>query len=546
MLSVLLAAAITVQGPVAFPTSAVTDLRAGWRYAVGDNAAWSRPGYLDASWRAAAVPAPWSAQGLEDFRGYVWYRLHYTLDSAAVAPLGLRFTGATGAYEVFADGRSIGGVGSLPPRYRARANVPVTVAFPPEALTRGEHVVAVRVYSEENVGGIVGPVLAGPLDELVAREWRTSDFLLATALFLVGVGIMQVFFYARRPEAVEHLLIFVFTLALAALFIVWMPQVRATLSASLDYYRLYLFFGSAAAAFFCFAFRRIFEVEDHRWVTGIGVYFACLAPLGFLLPGFEALRAVGNYLLSPGLLIASLVVVAIGVQQVRRGVDEARILLAGIAILTLTLVHDVFAEWGWLGPRIGLPWLVHGGSVALVLCVGYVTARKFVDTASIALNDRLTGLYRREVVMDALNREIRRSARTHQPIALIMMDLDNFKSVNDSYGHPAGDRMLAEVGRRLAEAGRAVDWLGRYGGEEFIAVLAASPLGGAELAAERFRQAVSALPIELGRASRTVTLSAGIAAYDGGAGWPTPAQLVGAADAALYRAKAAGKNQVHD
>ena len=226
----------------------------------------------------------------------------------------------------------------------------------------------------------------------------------------------------------------------------------------------------------------------------------------------------------------------------RRGVEHAKVLLWGAAVLAVTLLHDAVREWsGTAG--VGLPWIYVGG-VAFVVSVAYVATRRIVDTAAIALYDRQTGLYRREVVVDALRREIRRAARTRQPLALIMMDLDHFKTVNDSLGHQAGDRILAEVGRRLAEAGRAVDWLCRYGGEEFLAILAGSDSDGARLAAERFRSAVSALPIDAGRAQRTVTLSAGITTYDGGAEWPTVETLVGAADAALYRAKAEGRNQV--
>jgi diguanylate cyclase (GGDEF)-like protein len=146
--------------------------------------------------------------------------------------------------------------------------------------------------------------------------------------------------------------------------------------------------------------------------------------------------------------------------------------------------------------------------------------------------------------MDALSREIRRSARTQEPIAVLMLDLDKFKQINDTLGHQAGDKVLTEVGRRLAEAGRAVDWLGRYGGEEFLAICASTDVAHARQAAERLRRSVSALPIATGRTARTITLSVGVAGYEGGEEWPTVEQLVGAADAALYRAKNAGRDCV--
>jgi two-component system cell cycle response regulator len=129
-----------------------------------------------------------------------------------------------------------------------------------------------------------------------------------------------------------------------------------------------------------------------------------------------------------------------------------------------------------------------------------------------------------------------------------MLDVDRFKQINDTLGHQAGDRVLAEVGRRMGEAGRAVDWLGRYGGEEFIAILAGADVAGARLAAERLRKAVSALPIATGRTAKTVTLSAGVATFVGNNPdeWPTTEQLVGAADAALYRAKNSGRDTVSE
>jgi len=541
----LLVAALLAQAPPrdTFPVAGVTELRVGWRLFAGDSAGFAQPGYDDSGWRRALVPGTWARQGLAKYRGFVWYRLHYSLDSSVAEPMGVRFPSVAAAFEAFADGRRIGGVGGFPPQYLARSSVPVSLMLPQAALERGEHVLAVRVYSGEWRGGIELPVVAGPLASLMSREFRISFYLIATALLLVGLAVNQVFFWARRPEATEHLYVLGFMVALSVLYLLWVPPVRRSLSASLDFYRLYLFFAGTAASFLCFAFRRVFELDHSRLVAGLGVVFAVVGFAGLLLPGWGELRGAGMYVFAPGLLVTSAVIMGLAIQQSRRGVEHSRALLWGVGLLAVTVAHDIAVEWGFTQSRLGLPWVL-AGSVAFALSVSYVTARKIVDTAAIALYDRLTGLYRREVVLDALRREIRRAARTREPLALIMMDIDRFKAVNDSLGHEAGDRVLAEVGRRLTEAGRAVDWLCRYGGEEFLAVLADSDFEGAENAAERMRSSVSALPIDAGRASRAISLSAGIAAYDGGPEWPTVETLVGAADAALYRAKAAGRNQV--
>ena len=542
MFALLLVAAL--QGRQPFPATAVADLRGGWRFTPGDSAVYARPGHDDAEWRAIEVPGTWGREGIPALRGFGWYRFHYSVDSVSQEPLGVRFVGVTTVFEAFVDGRRIGGTGDFPPHYRARGLVAVVLSLPPEAVTRGEHVLAVRVYSDERVGGITEPVQAGPLEELQAEGFRVSAFIIGAALLVIGISIHQLLYWARRPEAMEHLYLFVFAASLGVMFLMWEPQLRLLLSPSIDWYRLFLFFAGVAAAFFCFAFRGLFEVDFAGVVWGLGAVFGAVGVSALLLPGWTDLRFVGTRIFSPLILLTCVVAGALLVQQVRRGAEHATALLWGLAIIGLTVLHDVAVDWGMFGSRGGVLW-THVGAVAFVTSVAYVTARQFVDTASIALNDRLTGLYRREIVVDALYREIRRAARTHQSLAVVMMDLDNFKTVNDSHGHQAGDRVLAEVGRRLATAGRAVDWLGRYGGEEFLAVLADSDITGAEQAAERFRLAVAALPIDVGRAPRVVTLSAGVAAYDGGSEWPTPEQLIGAADSALYRAKAGGKNQVH-
>ena len=541
MLAFLLVAVL--QGPQPFPAATVAELRGGWRFTPGDSAVFARPGHNDAGWRAIEVPGTWGRGGIPALRGFGWYRFRYVVDSLPKEPQGVRFAGVTTAFEAFVDGRPIGGVGGFPPHYQARALVSVNFSLPPEAVTRGEHVLAVRVYSNERVGGITEPVQAGPLEELQEEAFRVSAFIIGVALLVIGISIHQVLYWARRPEATEHLFLFVFAASLGVMFLMWEPQLRHALSPSIDWYRLYLLLAGTAVAFFCFAFRRLFEVEFGRVVWGLGVVSAVIGVSAPLLPGWSDLRFIGTHVFNPLVLVGCVLAVVLLVQQVRRGVEHAKALLWGLAIIGVAVVHDVAVEWGLLDWRGGVLW-THVGAVAFVTSLAYVTARQFVDTASIALNDRLTGLYRREIVLDALYREIRRAARTHQSLAVVMMDLDNFKTVNDSLGHQAGDRVLAEVGRRLATAGRAVDWLGRYGGEEFLAVLADSDIPGAELVAERFRQAVAALPVDLGRATRPVTLSAGVAAYDGGPEWPTPEQLIGAADAALYRAKAGGKNQV--
>ena len=153
-----------------------------------------------------------------------------------------------------------------------------------------------------------------------------------------------------------------------------------------------------------------------------------------------------------------------------------------------------------------------------------------------AVTDSLTGLRNRRYVERHLEGLMRSGGA-----GVLLMDVDRFKRVNDSYGHPAGDTVLQEVARRLAAQLRAVDVVARWGGEEFLVVLASSPEEDSALVGERLRAAIAQTPMDAGGISLPITISVGVAITGPGA---TPDALIAAADAALYRAKENGRNRV--
>jgi diguanylate cyclase (GGDEF)-like protein len=161
-----------------------------------------------------------------------------------------------------------------------------------------------------------------------------------------------------------------------------------------------------------------------------------------------------------------------------------------------------------------------------------------------AVTDELTGLYNRNHFHDTLDSEIERSRRFGTDVGVVMLDIDDFKQVNDTYGHPQGDIVLVEVGRVLRELSRDIDEPARYGGEELAVILPQTDLNGAELLAERMRTAIADLQIKRtdGDGALHVTASFGVASLPACAS--DRESLIAEADAALYRAKRAGKNRV--
>ncbi|HEX3746116.1 MAG TPA: diguanylate cyclase [Bryobacteraceae bacterium] len=160
-----------------------------------------------------------------------------------------------------------------------------------------------------------------------------------------------------------------------------------------------------------------------------------------------------------------------------------------------------------------------------------------------ATHDSLTGLLNRGAILATLGREIARTSREDQALSVLMVDLDRFKQVNDTYGHAAGDEVLRESARRMRETARKYDGVGRYGGEEFVIVLPGCDADSAWAQAERVRQTLAGSPFSSGQSTLNVTCSIGVSTRLAG-GWSDADTMLREADLALYRAKGEGRNRV--
>jgi diguanylate cyclase (GGDEF)-like protein len=164
------------------------------------------------------------------------------------------------------------------------------------------------------------------------------------------------------------------------------------------------------------------------------------------------------------------------------------------------------------------------------------------EASRLAVTDPLTGLANRRSLTENLTREVERAARFGHPLSVLVLDLDHFKTVNDSRGHAAGDAVLRELAGRLHGLVREVDTVARYGGEEFVLVLPETDAAGAQEVARRVVHTVRTAPFDVGVAPPVpVTVSAGVATYP--LRGDRAGDLLRSADQALYRAKAAGRDQ---
>jgi two-component system cell cycle response regulator len=152
--------------------------------------------------------------------------------------------------------------------------------------------------------------------------------------------------------------------------------------------------------------------------------------------------------------------------------------------------------------------------------------------------DGLTGIYNRRHLDEQLQELSKTATRQEQPLAILMLDIDHFKQVNDSEGHPAGDQVLQEFARRLQAAVRGGNVVGRWGGEEFLVIAPQTNIDEAKILGERIRAAIADHPVHVGHGCISITVSIGCAVG------VKPAELVAQADAALYRSKADGRDRV--
>lgn len=160
-----------------------------------------------------------------------------------------------------------------------------------------------------------------------------------------------------------------------------------------------------------------------------------------------------------------------------------------------------------------------------------------------ATHDALTGIYNRGAIIEHLEAQLARAKRHNQPLGIVMLDVDDFKQFNDIHGHLAGDAVLKMVAARMKECLREYDYIGRYGGEEFLVVLGDASYETAVKAAERLNQAIGGETVAFGGKRLTVTISAGVAVAENCTELDLD-KIIAIADQELYKAKSNGRNRV--
>ncbi|MEE4661443.1 MAG: diguanylate cyclase, partial [Halieaceae bacterium] len=321
----------------------------------------------------------------------------------------------------------------------------------------------------------------------------------------------------------------------------------------IEYSVIYLLPSVGLQLFFC-----LLQIRPPIWVRAYQLGFIVLALTVVFIPGREVLTHSLFYwqmYVLPGLL-ATLVLV---VWYAARGHREARTMTLGWAVFLFCAVNDIMVAQGILAN----PRLMTIGFFAILLSMALSLANRFTRLynnlegevaqrtreleqsnarlVEAARMDMLTGLFNRRGFAEVVSTEITRTSRSGRSFVVMLADIDRFKSVNDDFGHAAGDYALRQTAKLMTSQLRDVDTVARWGGEEFIFLLPETNLAGGAVVAEKLRKTFERTHFTFEGNVLKVTLTIGVAAYEDGMSFE---DCVNRADSVLYSGKQTGRNKV--
>jgi diguanylate cyclase (GGDEF)-like protein len=576
-------------------------LNGPWQFHRGDDPAWAEPAFDDSAWEQLTADRPWGEQGHARLTGFAWYRCHIALTAAP--GLSPRFSfllpRVDDAYEIYWNGLLIGRNGKLRPNPVWYGEQPAQT-FRLGQVQRG--VLAVRVwkaplFSDDSgqAGGFeAAPAIGSPEAIATAKaaldyQWlHNRQFLFGENLVYALVGLLSFLAWLRNRG--RWLLFWMSGFALVPpanllllnAHIPW-PYVLAMgaaqpLSSIQDISLWYLLLW-------------LLLLHENRALSRITRILACISLTNATLDGVllgivwnpqwigvaQTADAASAFLFT---LLEAFPLVLVGVAfSQRKRLDSARWLVAILAFLDemIVVVRDAvkqgrqFTDWS-IASKIDSPLFTFGGSAIslytltgalLIVSIVYAVYKSLLEDQRrqaalerekaelmsareqmrhYAEHDDLTGLWNHRIIMERLRGEVERSRRDETPLSVVLADIDHFKNINDSFGHPAGDLVLKEISAIFMRSVRTYDWVGRYGGEEFLLILPGTGFDSACIRAEQLRLAVQSARILDGETTLQVTSSFGVAS-----GFPAGYEaeaVIRTVDEALYRAKDHGRNCV--
>ena len=576
-------------------------LRGPWQFHPGDNPTWATPTFDSSGWEQLSADQPWGKQGHASLTGFAWYRcsIAFTPAPGIPAQFSLLVPKIEDAYEIYWNGLLIGRNGKLPPHPVWYVPQPAQI-FELGPMQHG--ILAVRVWkaplfsdsSGETGGFKVAPLIGSPAAIATAEaadefKWlRSQQFHFGENLLCALIALLSFLLWCRAPA--RWVLFWTAGFALA-------PPVNFLLL----YAHIGWPYGPAEGASqlvsavqdvsLWFLLLWLLLLHENRALSRLTRILACICIVNATLDGvlvaivwkpeWTALAQASDDAMTFVFILLEafpLILVSYALFQ-RKQLDSARWMVAILAFLDEMIIvfqnviqqGSQFTHWP-IAANIDAPlFTIHGSTISLralstsLLLVAIVVAvynnvredqrrNDLLEQEKIDLlreskrmrheaeHDGLTGLWNHRVIVERLREEMSRSSRDGTSLSVVLIDVDYFKKINDTFGHLAGDLVLKEISAIFTSTLRSYDGIGRYGGEEFLLILPNCEIESALLRAEQLRQAVESARIMDGETMLQVTASFGVASA-----FPPHYEaetVIRAVDTALYQAKSSGRNCV--
>ncbi|MCW9001677.1 MAG: diguanylate cyclase, partial [Rhodospirillales bacterium] len=475
-----------------------------WKFKTGDDPVWASPGYEDSNWNKIKAPLTWVVQGYEDYKGIGWYRIHFVIGPNVDRRNGLavHLGKIHSAYEVYANGHRLGGVGRLPPSPSANYDKMMTYQIPSELIGNdGRLVLALRVWGGGNGdrswdgGAYFGDFLIGSHQDITTHEHYRDIVPLVLTFLYIFIGLYHLYLFQRHPELRNYLWfallcldigVYTFVVSQWAQDVGWTYLIQKKIEYSVVYVQPALWIQMISS----FVGFRI-----PRWLRAYQLSFLLMVIPVLAIHDLDVNVATLKYWQIWTLLLIIMMPLYV-TWMAWKGNQEARMLWFGLAIFGLCSMNDILIDLVY----ISTPHLVPFGFFAIILFMMLSLANSFtrmyagledeVDLRTqelrlaneklgrISITDPLTDMLNRRGFNEAASVEVSRAERFNQPFALIIADIDHFKSFNDQYGHACGDAVLQQVSSTLKAHLRDVDYVARWGGEEFIFLLPGTGIEG--------------------------------------------------------------------
>ncbi|WP_144395566.1 GGDEF domain-containing protein [Pleionea sediminis] len=492
------------------------------------------------------IPGSWEEQGYEDYDGFVRLsKLFFLSEEQTKDYTGIYFHKIRDADKVYINGHLIGETGEFPPDFKKATLYSRTYSIDPDVWKINDmNRIDVWIYNNARMGGITNeaPVLDNYYN-LLKKQTYSNYETIAFVSVLAVFALLHLVYFAFHRHSFDVLFYGIFV-GTWSVYLLTYTEIILDLNFDLNFiFRLnialfYIIFISLPLFIFKF-----YNEPVPKYLTLVFAFVALNIPFVLLVPNIDHIYLSLTLIETVALLVTLPAIIYIIYQSYKRQLDYSRYLNAFVILYLFLGTLDIYFDFTKGAPDVGNRLLGPYALIILNFAFSAIVYHKHWVYYQGATFDTLTGLLQREPFIERLTQDLYRFQRNEQRLIIIMLDLDRFKSINDTFGHMAGDDVLRAVANGLTQSLRTFDNVARFGGDEFCISALVDKDTHVESFVERIHQAISNIEIEVKGVTIKPAATFGALEYHSTFG-DDPEQLITMADDQLITAKFNDKGSI--